>query len=212
MIIWGSRGVSKTLVTGSFYCPACTDTRDFEHKKATRFFTLYFIPLIPMGDLGEYVECGTCKRTFVTDVLAGDPREEQNRARNAVIRGVLGALGFVARADGAITADERAAIAGIVRREFEVEQVDAVLDAHGERAALDPALLAEELKAAREHLTEHGKESLLRWGAEVARIHPPVVEAELDALATIGQGVDMSTAHVRGVIAEVREAGAGAGS
>ena len=37
----------------------------YKHIKVTKFFTLYFIPLIPLGSAGEYVECQTCKGTFV---------------------------------------------------------------------------------------------------------------------------------------------------
>jgi hypothetical protein len=38
--------------------------RRYHHKRATRFFTLYFIPLVPLKDLGEYVECQTCTTAF----------------------------------------------------------------------------------------------------------------------------------------------------
>lgn len=53
MIIWGSKMRYKTLGEGEFYCPRCAATRRYLHKSARRFFTLYFIPLIPMKDMGE---------------------------------------------------------------------------------------------------------------------------------------------------------------
>src|SRR5881396_2577280 len=69
MIIFGTKNRLKTIGTGQFYCPRCQAQRTYEHKQAKRYFTLYFVPLIPMGDLGEFVECQTCHMTFKTDVL-----------------------------------------------------------------------------------------------------------------------------------------------
>jgi hypothetical protein len=69
MIIFGTRNRFKTIKTGQFYCPHCRATRNYELKQAKRYFALYFVPLIPMGDLGEFVECQTCKQMFKPDVL-----------------------------------------------------------------------------------------------------------------------------------------------
>jgi zinc-ribbon family len=63
MIIWGSRGITSSLAKGFFHCPRCDQQRSYDHKKVRRFFTLFFIPLIPLESLGEYVECQFCKGT-----------------------------------------------------------------------------------------------------------------------------------------------------
>ncbi len=70
MIIFGTRNRFKTVGSGEFYCPHCQAQRSYERKQAKRYFALYFVPLIPMGDLGEIVECQTCHTTFNADVLA----------------------------------------------------------------------------------------------------------------------------------------------
>lgn len=69
MIIFGSRPRLKTIGSGTFYCPRCQTTRQYELKQGKNYFTLYFIPLIPIGDLGEFVECQTCHMTFQSEVL-----------------------------------------------------------------------------------------------------------------------------------------------
>ena len=51
MIIFGTRGVKSTLSQGQFDCPQCGSNRAYKHKKVTRFFTLYFIPVIPLGKI-----------------------------------------------------------------------------------------------------------------------------------------------------------------
>ena len=69
MIIFGTRNRTKKTSEGTFYCPKCRATRTYEYKKVARYFALYFIPLIPIQQLGEYVECSVCKTTFKPDVL-----------------------------------------------------------------------------------------------------------------------------------------------
>jgi len=73
MIIFGTTARRKTIGSGQFYCPHCQTQRSYERKQAKRYFTLYFIPLIPMGDLGEFIECQTCHMAFSVDVLKLKP-------------------------------------------------------------------------------------------------------------------------------------------
>ncbi|MCB9602956.1 MAG: zinc-ribbon domain-containing protein [Sandaracinus sp.] len=68
MIIWGSTGREKTIAQGQFFCPHCMQQRAYEHRKVSRYFTLYFIPLFSLEDLGEYVRCDGCAGEFQTHV------------------------------------------------------------------------------------------------------------------------------------------------
>lgn len=70
LIIWGFRGIARTIGTGVFFCPNCGVDRDYKHQKVTKWFTLFWIPLFPVGKaLGEQVRCGHCKTKFQTGVL-----------------------------------------------------------------------------------------------------------------------------------------------
>lgn len=77
MIIFGTRTTNPTAGQGMFNCPRCGPQKPYIHKKAKRWFTLYFIPVIPLGTAGEYVECGACAGTFDMDALHYDPAAEQ---------------------------------------------------------------------------------------------------------------------------------------
>lgn len=68
-IIFGTRGIRSTVKEGQFYCPQCDGEVPYKHKKVTQFFTLYFVPLIPLGNKGEYVECQSCKNTYIERIL-----------------------------------------------------------------------------------------------------------------------------------------------
>jgi hypothetical protein len=70
IIIFGTKVRYKTISTGQFYCPQCKTKRDYELRKARNYFALYFIPIIPLGDAGEFVTCLTCGTNFQKDVLA----------------------------------------------------------------------------------------------------------------------------------------------
>ncbi len=75
MIIWGTKGRQKELAQGTFYCPKCNDIRPYIRKRASRYFTLYFIPLFETKNLGEFVECQTCKSNFDPKVLEPDSQK-----------------------------------------------------------------------------------------------------------------------------------------
>jgi len=75
MIIWGSTGKEKTIGRGDFYCPQCQRMSPFTHRRASRYFTLYFIPLFPMETLGEFVQCEQCGGDFSQDILDLSPEQ-----------------------------------------------------------------------------------------------------------------------------------------
>ena len=52
-----------------FFCPQCGPGSTFKWRRIRRFFTLYFIPLIPLDKLGEYIECQGCNGTYDIQVL-----------------------------------------------------------------------------------------------------------------------------------------------
>src|SRR5262249_21327507 len=80
MSILGPRGVTFGGHAGEFNCPGCGWTsQPYEHKTVRRFFTLYFIPVIPLDKLAEYVRCMTCGGTYQTSVLSFDPKAETDR-------------------------------------------------------------------------------------------------------------------------------------
>lgn len=86
MIIWGSKGKTKIIGQGNFYCPRCGTTRSYEHHQVGKYFTLYFIPLFQTQKLGEYIECKFCYTPFETSVLEYD--HELNQKIQKVINAI----------------------------------------------------------------------------------------------------------------------------
>lgn len=68
-IIYGTRGVTYCKDRGIFFCPTCAEHNRFRRQRVRRFFTLFFIPMVPLDLLVEYVECQRCFHKFRDDVL-----------------------------------------------------------------------------------------------------------------------------------------------
>jgi hypothetical protein len=84
IIIWGSRGITSTKETGEFYCPKCDSMEEYRLKQVRPFFTIYFIPLFPIGAATRYVECRCCRGTFREEVLDYEPPSESDRLARRV--------------------------------------------------------------------------------------------------------------------------------
>ncbi len=94
MIVFGTRNRSKTLDSGQFFCPRCQAQRRYDRKQARPYFALYFIPIFPVGEGREYIECQTCGAAFETRVLnakrakpASDLAGQMNRVKDQLAAG-----------------------------------------------------------------------------------------------------------------------------
>jgi uncharacterized tellurite resistance protein B-like protein len=110
MIIWGSRGLTSTVDSQPFHCPQCDRQRQGDLKQVRTFFTLYFIPLIPLSVAGRYVECTSCGGTFAEDALTYDPEAERQEMQMHMLRVMV----MAALADGQLDDGER----GEIRKQY----------------------------------------------------------------------------------------------
>jgi hypothetical protein len=70
LIIWGFRVIWSTVGTGVFYCQRCGGDRQYRQRTGRRFFTLYWIPIIPLSKVNaDHVQCLTCKALYPLGVL-----------------------------------------------------------------------------------------------------------------------------------------------
>lgn len=69
MLIFGFRTRFRTVDSGVFRCPNEAVDRHYEYKQARRWFTLFFIPVIPLKQQGEWVQCQGCGTQYHSDVL-----------------------------------------------------------------------------------------------------------------------------------------------
>lgn len=79
IIIWGSTGVTSTIETGEFFCPQCDAREEYTLKQVRPFFTIFFIPIFPIGSATRFVECRGCQQTYREEVLQYEPPSEAER-------------------------------------------------------------------------------------------------------------------------------------
>ncbi len=200
MIIFGTRGVTSTKETGPFNCPSCGDQRAYSRRSVRRFFTLYFIPVIPLDQVGEYIECLTCKQQFGEEVLAYDPVAEVQQLQADVGGALKRVLTIIMMANGKADGAKIAAacqgyeqVLGIAIDEHEIQ---------GEMASVqngESELIAEASRL-REQLNETGKQAVIQAAIAVALADGPVEGAERTLLGNLAREIKVPLNEVQTLI------------
>ena len=86
MIILGTTVLNFKKDEGEFFCPVCHEQREYKQKIARQFFTVYFIPLIPLNVVGEFVQCTQCRQKYDNQILTYDPEAERQELFDAYSR------------------------------------------------------------------------------------------------------------------------------
>jgi len=198
MIIWGSRGLDRKGQTGSFYCPHCDDDREYRRHKLQRFFTLYFIPIIPLEVVQQWVVCLTCKQQYTLKALQYDPRAERaqfDQELRACFQTVLGHFGQMSgtrdRAFLQQMVDAQAAFDG---SEWSVDEARTEIERIDRNYEASAGILAR-------HMTDRGRETVVMSALDVAAYDGVLDDRKRAALTELGQKLGMSDAHMRGVLA-----------
>ncbi|MEP3482738.1 MAG: zinc ribbon domain-containing protein [Fuerstiella sp.] len=55
----------------------CETEQTYDLFKVKTYFTLYFIPLFPVGSGDEHIQCENCSGTFAPELIDYDPEAEQ---------------------------------------------------------------------------------------------------------------------------------------
>ena len=92
LIILGLRVFYRTMAQGVFYCRRCGGDREYRHRAGRRWFTVFFLPVIPLNKVGEHVQCTTCRTRYVTDVLGQPTTARMQAALPAGMRAAVSAM------------------------------------------------------------------------------------------------------------------------
>ncbi|MGN9908676.1 zinc-ribbon domain-containing protein [Phytohabitans sp. LJ34] len=183
---------------GRFACPNCGGDRDYEHRTARRFFTLFFVPVIPLDKVGEVVRCQTCRVRFDPAVLAA-PTSAQ--LASALPAGMRAAAAVILRAGGTSEAAVGAALAAV--RSAGAEGYDV---AHLQADVSRPAeAVVEPLRALAAHLTLDARERYLAEAARIGVADGALNPAEREALGWLASTLGLTPAHALGVITTVEQ-------
>lgn len=209
LIIFGVRVYFRTTGRGTFHCPRCGGDRQYRLRSGRKWIHLFFIPLIPLGQAGEFVQCDRCGTRYSPEVLAQPTMSQMQAALPAGMRAA--AITMLRAGDQASSAARRRvtdAVSGSGLAGYDDAAIDADLaqdpgysDGIGVTARLD-ALAAQLAVPAREWFL-----------AEIVRIglaDGPLSDGERRAATEMAGHLGMTPAQAVGVIA-LTEQGASAG-
>jgi len=205
MIFFGTRGVKSTMEEGNFICPQCATDQAYKHKKVTRFFTLYFIPLIPLGKAGEFVECQNCQGTFVPRVLDYDPEAEKNEFQSVYEKAMRHSMVLMMLADGEIDDNEMITVHKIINKfghhDISFDELKDFVKIVEESAEPVDTYLSTITPG----LNEHGKEVIIKCALSVAAADGNIDPSELKLIHDMATAMEMSSSHLKGILSELNE-------
>ena len=200
LIIWGFRVVFRTIGGGFFHCPRCGGDRHYRRRSGRYFFTLFFIPVIPLKKVGEDVQCTTCRTRFAPDVLRVPTTAQMSAALPEGMRAA--AVAMLLSGDPLAASPRQRAIDAIRSSgagSYGPDNLEADL-------RQPPTLGNGALAQVGMQLTPEAKEWFL---AEVVRIGVaggPLTDRERQAAHAIAQFLGMTPAQTYGVVAMTAQA------
>jgi tellurite resistance protein len=207
LIIFGTRGVTLSGESGQFNCPDCGGSRAYAHKKVRRFFTLYFIPLIPLDLLGEYIECQTCQSTYKQSVLQHQPgRSDAEEAE--FHRAIRRIMVLMMMADGVVEEAERETVMRVYGKIAGTPLTPAELDVELLAAKTDGIGIEATCMRLAGTLNGSGKSMVIKAAFLVAAADGTFQDEERAMLAKIATSMQMPMSAFKQVMAEIQGAAA----
>lgn len=197
LLVFGFKIRLSTVASLVFFCPSCGGDRAASRRSARRWFTLFWIPLIPLKRVGEVVECETCHNRFDPAVADRPTTADLNDVLATAVR-VLNAM-LVRTAESATEPIRNAAVAQVRTAIPDYDHLTLDSDV----ASLDPALAGQYVGPLDEGLAVGGKELLLSDLVRVALAGGTITSDQRLVIDRAGRGLGLTPAHVTGIVSSV---------
>jgi len=203
--IAGTKGVTSVAGSGMFYCPECGTKTRYQHKQVRRAATVFFVPVVNLDLLGEYIECQSCMNTFKMEVLNYDPEEAESQFEAVYNEAVKRVITMMMLADGTIEQDEVTTIRGIFTEiaghDLPIEELENEI----EDCNNNPTSMKEYLKTIGPMLNDSGKETIIKAAYYISVSDGELADDEIKLLKQISKHLEISPAHLNGIIAQLQE-------
>lgn len=196
---------ATTLGQGIFYCPTCDQERSYEHKVVKKSATFFFIPVMGLGELGRYIECQYCGETFREEVLdyRSDPSADEVEAEfRKAVKYVIVAMSL---SDGEMVRSEIQAISSITQELTGHPMTDEELNNLVDQVKKDDNTIVEHLESVALFLNETGKDLVIKALLHVGAADERFDKRELVMIAKASDALNISNAHLKGIIEEFNE-------
>jgi hypothetical protein len=195
LIILGLRVFYRTMARGIFYCRRCGGDREYRHRAGRRWFTLFFLPVVPLNQVGEHVQCTTCQTRYVTEVLSQPTTARMQAALPAGMRAAVSAM--LRSGDPSSPVSRQRAIEAVIGSGVpDYDEATLNADLMQPFEVIRPAL-----NQVGTQLTIQAREWYLAEVIRIALADGPLLETERQAALAIGADLGMTQAQVIGVVA-----------
>ena len=205
--IWGWRAVLTVLGAGQFSCPQCLTDTEYQHVQQRQWFTVFFLPVVPLQQLGTHVRCTRCNGAFLDVVLDRLTMPQLEHHLGLASRAVVAHLVSLSPRSVAVedAAIECLSTAPGVQAGYGHAQLAADVVAF-----TSPAVVGQYVTVVARHLTLEGREHFLRRAMTVgARLETAGGTGLAVALTAYGDLLELTRAHVAGIAAQLDATTAG---
>ena len=195
LIIFGLRVFYRTIAQGTFHCRRCGGDRGYRHRSGRRWFTLFFLPVIPLNSVGDHVQCTTCRTRYVAEVLSQPTTAQMQAALPAGMRAAVSAM--LRSGDPASPVSRQRAIEAVIGAGtpgYDEAMLNADLMMPFDSIRPAPNQVGAQL-------TVQAREWYLTEVIRIAMADGTLTEGERHASMAIGVDLGMTQAQVIGVVA-----------
>ena len=203
--IAGTRGVTTTVSKGKFFCPECNVRTNYHHNQVHQKATVFFIPVLNLKLLGEYIECQNCSNTYKMEMLDYDPEQEREEFEALYLTGIKKVMVMMILADGKVDEKEKIMMKGIYQKITNSELSDSDIEKEIENSKTAIIGLEDLLTEVFPQLNESGRETIIKVAYWVSVADGKVDKEEQQLLIKLAKHFQISSAHLKGIISEVDE-------
>jgi hypothetical protein len=201
MLIFGLRVCYRSTGTGTFHCQRCGGDRQYRRRAGRRWFHILLIPVIPLGHVGEHVQCVNCSGRYRPGVLAV-PTSAQMEA--ALPAGTLAAAVCMLLAGDPGSDPARRRSVDAVRAAGLAEYDDAALSRDLAQTSVTGAD-AVTLNTLAAQLAVPAREWFLADVVRIGLADGPLTDDERMAARHVASNLGLTAAHAYGVITMTEE-------
>ena len=205
MIFFGTKGRAIEMDKGNFHCPNCNSKKDYSKKYVQTWFTLYFIPIFPVGEKkNEHIECQECENIYHVEVANYQPSLDAEKIESEYEKALKNVLCLMILADGKIKNEEVEIVSDIFNKltngkKFSKSQIDKITD----KLKKNKKTVNDYLKEIRPYLNSNHRELIIKAMYYIAASDAHLDENESKLLIDTASVLEMTPAHVKGVLSEL---------
>ena len=205
MILFGTKGRAIEMDRGQFHCPNCKIEKNYQKKYVQTWFTLYFIPIFPMGEKkNEHIECEECENIYHLDVIDYKPGLNEEELESEYEKALKNILCMMIIADKKIKDEETKFVSNIFnkltkKKNFPKGQIDKVITQVKKKGLS----VDDYLKDVRPYLNSGHRELIVQAMYFVAASDGHLAKKESELLMETAKVLEMTPAHVKGVLSDL---------